>query len=159
VVGDGARPSRTFGLPLRPSGATANLAVSPSSKGWFVGGIVFVSVGGPVLVVGLLVALAGAVASSVNGSSDTTAQDWKSGGLATAAVGAVGVVAGIVAIVSNAHSDVSFGPPAEAGHDERDRPTRAAGPPPLAFPEDLNRLPGAPQVPGSVGVVALAAHF
>jgi hypothetical protein len=102
IVGDGARPSRGFTLPEGAGGVTLN--VSPSSQGWFVAGIVFVSVGAPTLLIGLLIGLVASLATTVDNSG--TAQDWATGGWTAFGIGTAGVIGGIIAITSNAHTGV-----------------------------------------------------
>jgi hypothetical protein len=104
IVGDGARPSRDFMLP--EGTGTVTLAVSPSSSGWFVGGIVLMSVGGITMLVGLLIGLVGSLASTVDSSG--TAQDWATGGWAAFGLGAAGLIVGIIALASNVHTGVTI---------------------------------------------------
>ncbi len=105
VIGDGARPSREFMLP--GTARSVSLNVSPSSPGWFIGGIVLTSVGGITMIVGLFVGLIGSLATTLDSSG--TAQDWANGGWTAVAIGGVGMIVGIVALVGNMHSDVAIG--------------------------------------------------
>jgi hypothetical protein len=91
---------------LPDAGRPVSLNVSPSSNGWFIGGIVLLSVGSITALVGLCIGLIGSLASTVDSSG--TAQDWATGGWTTFAIGGVGAVVGAIALVANMHSDVSF---------------------------------------------------
>jgi hypothetical protein len=106
ITGEGSRPSREFMIP--PSGRTATLTVTPSSQGWFVGGIVLISVGAPMMLIGLVIGAVGSAVSTADPDSGT-AHDWARGGWTAALLGAAGLVVGIVGLTSNVHSGVTFG--------------------------------------------------
>jgi hypothetical protein len=104
IAGSGSRPSSTFSLSSMHG--RADLVVSPSSSGWFVGGIVLLSVGGGVMLIGAFIGLIASITSTVDtsgASSQIEATGWTMAG-----VGALGLVAGIVAMASNAHSGVEL---------------------------------------------------
>jgi hypothetical protein len=84
----------------------ANLVVSPSSSGWFVGGIVLAAVGGGVMVIGAFIGLIAEITATVDKSGTSTSIE--STGWTMAGVGAIGLVAGIVALASNSHSGVEM---------------------------------------------------
>jgi hypothetical protein len=104
IAGDGARPSHNF--TLSSMHGRADLVVSPSSSGWFAGGIVLLSVGGAVMLVGAFIGLIAEITSTVDKSGTST--NIESTGWTMAGVGAIGLIAGIVAMASNAHSDVEL---------------------------------------------------
>jgi len=104
IAGDGARPSHSFTLSAMHG--RADLVVNPSSSGWFVGGIVLLSVGGAVMLVGAFIGLIAEITSTVDKSG--TSANIESTGWTMAGVGAIGLVAGIVAMASNAHSGVEL---------------------------------------------------
>jgi hypothetical protein len=104
IAGDGARPSHSF--TLSSMHGRADLVVNPSSSGWFVGGIVLLSVGGAVMLVGAFIGLIAEITSTVDKSGTST--NIESTGWTMAGVGAIGLVAGIVAMASNAHSGVEL---------------------------------------------------
>ena len=104
IAGDGARPSHSFTLSAMHG--RADLVVNPSSSGWFVGGIVLLSVGGAVMLVGAFIGLIAELTSTVDKSGTST--NIESTGWTMAGVGAIGLVAGIVAMASNAHSGVEL---------------------------------------------------
>jgi hypothetical protein len=105
IAGDGVRPSGDF---VVPATAQATLTVSPGSKGWFVGGIVLLSVGAPVLLVGLLIGAVSSIIATAD-APNPTADDWAHGGWTAAFLGGAAMIAGIVGIANNSHSGVSFG--------------------------------------------------
>ncbi len=111
IAGDGARPSHNFTLSAMHG--RADLVVSPSSNGWFVGGIVLLAVGGAATLVGAFIGLIAEITSTVDKSG--TSSQIESTGWTVAGVGAIGLVAGIVAMASNAHSGVEL-------HDEGTAP-------------------------------------
>jgi hypothetical protein len=84
----------------------ADLAVSPSSSGWFVGGIVLLAVGGAATLVGAVIGLVAEITSTVDKSG--TSSQIETTGWTVAGVGAIGLIAGIVAMASNAHSGVEL---------------------------------------------------
>jgi hypothetical protein len=104
IAGDGARPSHSFTLSAMHG--RADLVVNPSSSGWFVGGIVLLSVGGAVMLVGAFIGLIAEITSTVDKSG--TSKNIESTGWTMAGVGAIGLVAGIVAMASNSHSGVEL---------------------------------------------------
>jgi hypothetical protein len=122
IVGDGARPSGEFGLPSAPGPVT--LTVSPSSTGWFVGGIVLLSVGGITMLVGLFIGLVASLASTVDTSG--TSQDWATGGWTAFGLGAAGLVVGIVAMVGSRHTGVDVSNGDAGGHGMASPWTRVA---------------------------------
>ncbi len=115
VVGEGMRSTSTFKLVDVP-GRPVDVEVEPASKASFGGGIALLSVGGAAVVIGLTVALVGAVANDTDGLGcgidnpdpsscpSNSGNGLVTGGLVTAAVGAAALVGGIVLTVSNAHS-------------------------------------------------------
>jgi hypothetical protein len=105
IVGDGARPSREFMLPS--AGGTVTLSVSPASTGWFVGGIILMSVGGVTMLVGLFIGLVASLVSTVDSSG--TSQDWATGGWTACGIGAAGLILGMFATFGNVHSGVTVG--------------------------------------------------
>jgi len=110
-AGGGIRPSAPFAVPTSNTGRVY-FTVSPSSSGWFVAGIVMLSVGAPVMLVSLVVAaLAGLVSAvSSNASGNNTSQDatdTADGALLVALIAAGVTVGGIVALASNSRSGVS----------------------------------------------------
>jgi hypothetical protein len=104
ITGDGTRPSHSFTLSAMHG--RADLAVSPSSSGWFVGGIVLLAVGGAATLVGAVIGLIADITSTVDKSG--TSSQIETTGWTVAGVGAIGLIAGIVAMASNAHSGVEF---------------------------------------------------
>lgn len=104
ISGAGVRSSSTFTLAAMHG--RANLVVSPSSSGWFVGGIVLLSVGGGVMLVGAFIGLVAELTATVDKSGTSTSIE--STGWTMAGIGAIGLVAGIVAMASNAHSGVEM---------------------------------------------------
>ncbi len=104
IAGDGARPSSSFTLSAMHG--RADLVVSSSSSGWFVGGIVLLAVGGAVMLVGAFIGLIAEITSTVDKSG--TSANIESTGWTMAGVGAIGLVAGIVAVASNGHSGVEL---------------------------------------------------
>lgn len=136
IAGEGSRPSHSFTLSAMHG--RADLVVSPSSTGWFVGGIVLAAVGGGAMLVGAVIGLIAEITSTVDKTG--TSSQIESTGWTVAGVGAIGLVAGIVAVASNAHSGVEL-------HDEgaapapqhvatwRDAPVfERVVPPPVAVP-------------------------
>lgn len=114
LAGSGVRASRSFKLAGKP-GDHVVISADPSSKGAFAGGIVLISVGVPVFVIGMFVEL---VVGLVNlGSRATGEYDDTSGaqivGLSMMGLGAAGVITGIVLIATNGstHLDQTVGPP------------------------------------------------
>lgn len=136
IAGAGVRPSSSFTLSAMHG--RASLAVSPSSSGWFVGGIVLTAVGGAVTLIGAFIGLIAEITSTVDKSGVSTSIE--STGWTMAGVGAIGLVAGIVALVSNAHSGVEMqgegtAPSPQHAATWRDAPAfEAAVPPALAVP-------------------------
>lgn len=116
VGGGGVRPSPEFSLADR--GPRVVLQARPSSSGWFVGGIVLVSVGGAGIGVGAFVATVVASLQGVGGASGAhdsgDPASTTRAGIVTMAAGAVAVAAGIVAIVSNRSTDVLVRAPVTA---------------------------------------------
>lgn len=136
IAGDGARPSRNF--TLSSMHGRADLVVNPSSSGWFVGGIVLLSVGGAATLVGAFIGLIASLTSTVD-KTDTSSQ-IESTGWTVAGVGLVGLIAGIVAVASNTHSgvemhDAAAAPTPQRGATWRDTPAfETAVPRALAVP-------------------------
>jgi hypothetical protein len=137
ITGDGARPSHSFTLSAMHG--RADLVVNPSSSGWFVGGIVMLSVGGAALVVGAVIGLIAEITSTVDKSG--TSSQIEATGWTVAGVGAIGLIAGIVAMASNGHSSVELrdagAAPAAPQHAAtwRDAPAfEVAVPPAIAVP-------------------------
>ncbi len=102
LAGSGVRPSKSFKL-IGKAGDHVTVTADPSSKGAFAGGIVLISVGVPVFVIGCFVEL---VVGLVNlGSRATGEYDDTSGaqivGLSMMGLGAAGVITGIVLIANN----------------------------------------------------------
>jgi hypothetical protein len=79
---------------------------SPASSGWFVGGIVLLSVGGAALLVGAVIGLVAGITSTVDKSG--TSSQIETTGWTVAGAGAIGLIGGIVVMVSNAHSGVEL---------------------------------------------------
>jgi hypothetical protein len=136
IAGAGVRPSSSFTLSAMHG--RANLVVSPSSSGWFVGGIVLTAVGGGVMLIGAFIGFIASITSTFDKSGASTSLE--STGWTMAGVGAIGLVAGIVALASNAHSSVEMhadgnAPPPQRAATWRDTPAfEAAVPPALAVP-------------------------
>ena len=127
IGGSGVRASRTFVIDAGTDDRVF-IEVDPSSKGWFVGGIVLTSVGGLTTIIGLFVALIGAAASDLSKQDNSLT----AGGLTVAGVGAVATVAGVVALVSNSKSGATVSstpPPAGGGEASRRTPTWATATP------------------------------
>jgi hypothetical protein len=104
IAGSGTRPSHSF--TLSATHGRADLVVNPSSSGWFVGGIVMLSVGGAALLVGAFIGLIADLTSKVDTSG--TSSQIESTGWTVAGVGAIGLIAGIVAVASNSQSGVEL---------------------------------------------------
>jgi hypothetical protein len=105
LAGSGVRASKSFML-VGHNGDHVTITADPSSKGAFAGGIVLISVGVPVFVIGCFVEL---VVGLVNlGSRADGTYDDTSGaqivGLSMMGLGAAGVVTGIVLIANNGSS-------------------------------------------------------
>lgn len=136
IAGSGVRPSSTFTLSAMRG--RANLVVSPSSSGWFVGGIVLLAVGGGVMLVGAFIGLIAEITATVDKSGTST--NIESTGWTMAGVGAIGLVAGIIAMASNAHSglemhDGNAPPPPQPAATWRDAPAfEVALPRPVSVP-------------------------
>jgi hypothetical protein len=118
LVGSGIRTTGVFHLQARP-GDRIELQVNPSSRGAFVGGIILVSTGPVVMLVGLVVLLVAATESIADTCFSTTSSvcsnqhDSGSGGTVGALLlvgGAAMIIGGIVMIASNAHSGVAQQP-------------------------------------------------
>ncbi|MEO7112856.1 MAG: hypothetical protein ABI183_20605 [Polyangiaceae bacterium] len=111
LAGSGVRASRSFKLVGHP-GDHVTISADPSSKGGFAGGIVLISVGVPVFVIGcfveLVVAIVNAGSKIDNDYTDTSGAQIV--GLSMMGLGAAGVVTGIVLIVNNGstHLDQSI---------------------------------------------------
>jgi len=101
VVGSGIRASRPFRLAARP-GERVYLTVDAASKGAFVGGIVLISIGAPVLLIGGLVLLVAAAADSIDGESDTSGA--RTVGWTMVGGGAAGIVVGIILLAGNSRT-------------------------------------------------------
>ena len=102
LAGDGVRPSRTFKLAGKP-GDKVYIQADPASRGGFVGGIVLISVGVPVLVIGTFVELVVGlvnVASKADGEyTDTSGAQVV--GLSMMGLGVAGIITGIVLVAGN----------------------------------------------------------
>ncbi len=102
LAGDGIRASRTFKLAGK-AGDKVYIQADPASRGGFVGGIVLISVGAPVLVIGAFVELVVGVinaASRVDGSyTDTSGAQIV--GLSMMGLGVAGIITGIVLVAGN----------------------------------------------------------
>jgi hypothetical protein len=102
LAGSGVRASKSFKLIGHP-GDHVTITADPSSKGSFAGGIVLISVGVPVFVIGMFVEL---VVGLVNLASRASGEyDDTSGaqivGLSMMGLGTAGVITGIVLIANN----------------------------------------------------------
>lgn len=102
LAGDGIRASRTFKLAGK-AGDKVYIQADPASRGGFVGGIVLISIGAPVLVIGSLVEL---VVAAINGAShlDGTYTDTSGAqvvGLSMMGLGVAGIITGIVLVAGN----------------------------------------------------------
>ncbi|HEX8792206.1 MAG TPA: hypothetical protein VF765_14730 [Polyangiaceae bacterium] len=104
IAGGGVRPSSTFTLSAMHG--RANLVASPSSTGWFVGGIVLLAVGGGVMLVGAFIGFIAEITATVDKSGTST--NIESTGWTMAGVGAIGLIAGIIAMASNAHTGLEM---------------------------------------------------
>jgi hypothetical protein len=105
LAGSGVRASKSFTLVGRP-GDHITITADPSSKGAFAGGIVLISVGVPVFVIGCFVELVVAIVnagSKIDGEYDDTS-GAQIVGLSMMGLGAAGVVTGIVLIANNGSS-------------------------------------------------------
>jgi hypothetical protein len=105
LAGSGVRASRAFKL-IGRAGDHVTITADPSSKGAFAGGIVLISVGVPVFVIGCFVELVVAIVnagSKIDGDYDDTS-GAQIVGLSMMGLGAAGVVTGIVLIASNGSS-------------------------------------------------------
>jgi hypothetical protein len=110
IAGDGIRNSRVFSLSTQSDRET--ITVDEGSKAGFVAGILGVSVGSVVMVVGFFVVLVNALAglgadgggTPGGGSANTEAIGW-----AVSGAGLAGIIGGTVAIVSNARTGVTQG--------------------------------------------------
>jgi hypothetical protein len=123
LAGDGIKDSESFSL--KGQNGRAVLDVAPASRGWFIGGIVMVSVGPNVLGVGALLYLLGAIPHEVPESTaqqQNGSQGLQSFGVATMVVGLGLTVAGAVAIATNASTSVTLRDPRAAP------PSDAVGP-------------------------------
>ena len=110
IAGGGMRPSGIFHLTGGP-GNRVVVTVSPASKAWFVMGIVVVSIGGPVALVGLALGLVGSLGTSTTTPGSIDHQNWASverAGWITFAVGAAAIVGGVVLIVNNSRSSTTL---------------------------------------------------
>ncbi len=109
ITGDGIRNSRVFSLAAR-GGERESLTVDEASRSGFVLGIVGVSVGSLVMVIGLVVVLANATASlvdSTDGVSMTSDRHGEAVGWGVSAVGLAGLIGGVVLIATNARTGVT----------------------------------------------------
>lgn len=109
IAGDGIRNSRVFTLSAG-AGEHETLTVDEGSRGSFALGIVSASVGGLVMVIGLVVVLANAAARLVDGSNGASTSGDRGGetlGWGISAVGLAGIIGGIVLIASNSKSGVT----------------------------------------------------
>jgi hypothetical protein len=118
IGGSGIRNSRPFKL-VENGTTRRTLYVDEASKGSFVLGIVGVSVGPAVALIGLIIVLANAAAESIDGEDNSHGE---SVGWIVAAAGHAIAVGGGVLMGSNAHSSVSQTPPGA------DRDGRLPGP-------------------------------
>ena len=111
ISGSGIRASRVFGLGGAP-GDKLTISVDTASKGAFVGGIVLVSAGAVVAVVGvfvlIVVALADAVNDSISGNSSATSQNHGTAiaGWTMVGIGVAGAIAGAVLLGTNGKTKV-----------------------------------------------------
>jgi hypothetical protein len=129
IAGDGIRNSRIFTLSAH-GGEHETLAVDEGSRGGFVLGIVSTSVGGLVMVIGLVVVLANATARLVDGSDGASSSGDRNGetlGWGISAVGLAGIIGGVVLIASNSKTGV----------------TQSSAPHPTGV---LPSIPGAPMI-------------
>ena len=111
ISGEGIRNSKPFTLHSL-SGDHETLTVDEGSKGGFVLGIVGLSAGGFVMVVGLFVVLIGALENAAQDAFGSELHDHNSteevGGVLSL-VGLAGIIGGAVSLASNVHSDVTQG--------------------------------------------------
>jgi hypothetical protein len=112
VAGDGIRNSRVFSLHAS-GGDRETIDVEEGSKAGFVLGIVSVSVGGPVMFVGLMVVLASSFGGTLDGGSPD--HGGQTLGLTLSGLGVAGVIGGAVAIATNVRTGVSQGPAGATG--------------------------------------------
>ncbi|MEO8797913.1 MAG: hypothetical protein ABI551_08515 [Polyangiaceae bacterium] len=102
LAGAGIRASHTFKLAGKP-GDKVYIQADPASKGSFVGGIVLISVGAPVLVIGtfveLVVGLINAASRVDNSYTDTSGAQVV--GLSMMGLGVAGIITGIVLVAGN----------------------------------------------------------
>lgn len=102
MVGGGMRNSGAFRLAGAP-GDRVVLVVDPASRGAFVGGIVLISVGSPVMLIGgmvlMVVAIANAVGDKNTGTTEAVGWTMLGGGLA-------GLITGIVLLAGNSRTKV-----------------------------------------------------
>jgi len=125
IVGGGMRGSSTFRIAAQP-GQRVFITVDPASKGGFVGGIILISLGAPVLLIGGLVLLVAAAADDI-GSTDSSGA--RTVGWTMVGGGAAGIVVGIVLLAGNAHTKTSQSldgprPPRDSAWITADAPTR-----------------------------------
>jgi hypothetical protein len=156
MAGNGVRNSHTFRLSATRPGERIIIAVNPASKGGFVGGIVLVSIGAPVLILGGFVLLIAAAIDATPGQPETGAA--KAVGWTMAAVGAIGVVGGIVLIVNNASTGVDQFNETAKTSEHAFLPGSDVWKRAPVWPHEGGKVLGAP-APGGVAVPIFTGHF
>ncbi len=109
ITGPGIRRSKVFQIGAQ-AGQRVVISVNPGSTGAFVGGIVLASIGIPVILVGLIVVLVGAVENACSTDTSGVCTSGNSGsstettGWIITLVGVGSIVTGIILIAGNART-------------------------------------------------------